>query len=85
MISKANTHYILDEAHLLLENISLIEICRELNKAGLITTTASDISCLSAFKEYEKINLLAKIWKNYFVQHVANYKNMNANNEEFQR
>ena len=58
-----NSEYtlLIDEAHLLLEHISLIEICREFNKVGLITATASDISCLSVFEEYEKINPLADI------------------------
>ncbi len=53
-----NKHYslIIDEAHLLLENISLIETCREFDKVGLITATASDINCLSVFKDYVKIN-----------------------------
>lgn len=53
-----NKHYslIIDEAHLLLENISLIETCREFDKVGLITATASDIICLSVFKDYIKIN-----------------------------
>lgn len=52
---------IIDEAHLLLEHISLIEICREFDKVGLITATASDIACLSVFSEYEKIKPLADI------------------------
>lgn len=58
-----NSEYtlLIDEAHLILEPISLIEICREFNKVGLITATASDISCLSVFEEYEKINSLADI------------------------
>ena len=34
---------IIDEAHLLLEHISLIEICREFDKGGLIKATANDI------------------------------------------
>ena len=58
-----NKHYtlLIDEAHLLLEHISLIEICREFDRVGLITATASDISCLSVFEEYEKISPLADI------------------------
>lgn len=40
----------------MLENISLIETCREFDKVGLITATASDIICLSVFKDYIKIN-----------------------------
>ncbi|KAK8842838.1 hypothetical protein M9Y10_025704, partial [Tritrichomonas musculus] len=58
-----NNHYtlLIDEAHLLLEHISLIEICREFDKVSLIISTASDISCLSVFEEYAKINPLADI------------------------
>ena len=41
---------LIDEAHLLLEHISLIEICREFDNVGLITATATDISCLSVFR-----------------------------------
>ncbi len=52
---------IIDEAHLLLEHISLIEICREFDKVGLITATSNDISSLSVFDEYDKINPLADI------------------------
>lgn len=51
----------IDEAHLLLEHISLIEICREFDNVGLITATSTDISCLSVFSEYDKINPLAGI------------------------
>ena len=47
---------LIDEAHLLLENIPLIEIAREFDKVGLITATSSDISCLSVFSDYVKIN-----------------------------
>lgn len=58
-----NSEYtlLIDEAHLIIDPISLIEICREFNKVGLITAPASDISCLSVFEEYEKINSLADI------------------------
>ena len=52
---------IIDEAHLLLEHISLIEICREFDKVGLITATANDISSLSVFDDYDKINPLADV------------------------
>ena len=52
---------LIDEAHLLLEHISLIEICREFDNVGLITATATDISCLSVFSEYDKINPLVGI------------------------
>lgn len=52
---------LIDEAHLLLEHISLIEICREFDNVGLITATSTDISCLSVFSEYDKINPLAGI------------------------
>ena len=52
---------LIDEAHLLLEHISLIEICREFNRVGLNTATSSDISCLSVFEEYEEISPLADI------------------------
>ena len=58
-----NNHYtlLIDEAHLLLEHISLIEICREFDRVGLITATASDISSLSVFEDYEKISPLNSI------------------------
>ena len=52
---------LIDEAHLLLENIPLIEIAREFDKVGLITATASDISSLSVFSDYVKINPIADI------------------------
>ena len=52
---------LIDEAHLLLEHISLIEICMEFDRVGLITATASDISCLSVFEDYVKLNPLSTI------------------------
>ena len=46
---------------MLLEHISLIEKCREFDKVGLITATSSDISCLSVFEDYVKLNPLSTI------------------------
>lgn len=39
----------------------MIEIYREFDKVGLITATINDISSLSVFNEYEKINPLADV------------------------
>lgn len=47
---------VIDEAHLLLENISLIEICREFNNVALFSATVDDISCLSVFRTFTRIN-----------------------------
>lgn len=60
---KFNNQYtlLIDEAHLLLEQISIIEICREFNRVGLITATASNFSSLSVFEDYEKKNPLNSI------------------------
>lgn len=52
---------VVDEAHLLLENISLIEMCREFNNVALVSATISDISCLSVFKDFIRINPIAAI------------------------
>ena len=49
---------VIDEAHLLLENISLIEMCREFNNVALVSATISDISCLSVFKDFVRITPL---------------------------
>lgn len=66
---------LVDEALLLLEHISLIEIWRGFDNVGLITATASDISCLSAFEKYEKINPLSKIKYNraIYLNNLNNY------------
>lgn len=45
---------VIDEAHLLLENISLIEICREFNNVALFSATVDDISFLSVFMKHER-------------------------------
>ena len=51
----------IDEEHLLLEHILLIDIYREFDKVGLITATANDISSLSVFNECNMINPLADV------------------------
>ena len=47
---------IIDEAHLLLNRISLIEITKEFDKVALISATADDIKYLACFKDYIIIN-----------------------------
>ncbi|KAK8883037.1 hypothetical protein M9Y10_045685 [Tritrichomonas musculus] len=47
---------VIDETHFLLENISLIEICREFNNVALFSATVDDISCLSVFWTFTRIN-----------------------------
>lgn len=46
---------LIDEAHLLLENISIIEMCREFDNVGLISATIQDISGFSVFRGYKVI------------------------------
>ena len=77
-----NNHYtlLIDEAHLLLEHISLIEICREFDRVGLITATAFDISCLFVFEDYVKLNPLSTIKYNRTI-----YLNRLKNKMEEQR
>ena len=43
---------LIDEAHLLLENLSLIEMCREFDKVGLISATIQDISNFRVFRDF---------------------------------
>ena len=50
-----NYTLIIDEAHLLLNNISLIEIIRDFNNVGLLSATIDDIAGLSVFKNYRII------------------------------
>ena len=52
---------LIDEAHLLLENISLIEMCREFNKVGLISATIQDISNFSVFRDFTIIHPITSI------------------------
>ena len=46
---------IIDEAHMLLNNISLMEIIRDFVDVGLISATINDISSLSIFKDFHII------------------------------
>ncbi|KAK8900271.1 hypothetical protein M9Y10_002594 [Tritrichomonas musculus] len=47
---------VIDEAHLLLNHISLIEITKEFDKVALISATADDIKHFACFKDYIIIN-----------------------------
>ena len=47
---------IIDEAHMLLNNISLIEIIRNFVDVGLISATINDVSGLSIFMNFHIIN-----------------------------
>lgn len=46
---------LIDEGHLLLEYIPIIEFCREFSNVGIISATTSDIDCLSVFKDFIRI------------------------------
>lgn len=55
---------LIDEAHLLLENNSLIEMCREFDNVGLISATIKDISCFSVFRDYKILKpLTSKVYE----------------------
>ena len=46
---------VIDEAHLLLEHISLIELCREFDKVSLLSATIEDIEHFSVFDKFVHI------------------------------
>ena len=52
---------LIDEAHLLLNYISLIELTKEFDKVGLISATAEDIKHFACFKDYMVISPEASI------------------------
>ena len=47
---------VIDEAHLLLQHISLIEITKEFDKVALISATADDIKHFVCFRDYIIVN-----------------------------
>ena len=47
---------VIDEAHLLLQHISLIEITKEFDKVALISATAEDIKHFACFRDYMIVN-----------------------------
>lgn len=47
---------VVDEAHLLLQHISLIEITKEFDKVTLISATADNIKHLDYFRDYIIVN-----------------------------
>ena len=47
---------VIDEAHLLLQHISLIEITKEFDKVALISATAEDIKHFACFRDYLIVN-----------------------------
>ena len=52
---------VIDEAHLLLQHIGLIEITKEFDKVALISATAEDIKHFACFKEYIIVNPCIKV------------------------
>ena len=60
---------IIDEAHMLLNNISLIEIIRDFVDVGLISATINDVSSLSIFKDFHiiKPNVSTQYKRNLFI------------------
>lgn len=71
-----NYTLIIDEAHLLLNNIPLIEIIRDFNNVGLLSATIDDISGLSVFKDYRiiKPNVKTEYNRNIFIHQLDKNK-----------
>lgn len=69
-----NYTLIIDEAHLLLNNIPLIEIIRDFNNVGLLSATINDIAGLSVFKDYRiiKPDVKTQYNRNIFIHQLGN-------------
>lgn len=69
-----NYTLIIDQAHLLLNNIPLIEIIRDFNNVGLLFATINDIAGLSVFKDYRIIKPDEKTQynRNIFIHQLGN-------------
>ena len=53
---RLNYFFVIDEAHLLLQHISLIEITKEFDKIALISATANDIKNFVCSRDYIIVN-----------------------------
>ena len=58
---------VIDEAHLLLQHIGLIEITKEFDKVALISATADDIKHFACFKDYIIVNPYIKEKYNRYI------------------
>ena len=47
---------VIDEAHMLLQHIGLIEITKEFGRVALISATADDIKHFACFRDYIIVN-----------------------------
>lgn len=53
---RLDNFFIIDDVHLLLQHISLIEITKEFHRVALISVTVDDIKYFACFRDYIIVN-----------------------------